>query len=462
MGEKTCVILYAVQSIPSEGILGIPIAECIQQRVLPLLGSIAKVALGGRTSLVSCLPPSWSKHVPTSILKARVVTVPAHTTTISTSVKIAALFVQPYLTTDRTLAANVTSVSSQVQTPSSAAMCARSIFKVHRSGLNISLVVATKRRRNDREPHLPSSPKRRPQPPRASTAIFAANSFLAPYGRSMLEAQGTKGRRSLSLTKRHSKRQRKINMASLCLRDWTLELLVRLMRRKVSVCISLWRPRCLLLVYELLAQSSHQQVPRTYPPREFSFPTSELLASYVSARFSVVVTANTTLTYGRPVTGKAEFRQSHNGRYEDRVEIIFEDEQLDRQFVIVRPLRAIVGSQADHDLLRPTAPFVPRKRRTREPETEVLPGVLPPALKAIPYVVKLPQAGIPKNLSETLSTGSSTDIIGRVRRIFLPKTWDCTTYSRHFKNLIWIEEYRMESVVRLIIKIVWSLIRLQE
>jgi helicase MOV-10 len=112
----------------------------------------------------------------------------------------------------------------------------------------------------------------------------------------------------------------------------------------------------------------------------------------------------------------------------------------------VRPVRAIVGSQADHDLLRPKAPFVPRKRTTRKPVTEVLPGISPPALNAIPYVVKLSLADIPKNLSQTLSTGSLSDVVGRVRRIFLPKAWDSATYGRHFKNLIWIEEYQMEYV----------------
>jgi helicase MOV-10 len=164
----------------------------------------------------------------------------------------------------------------------------------------------------------------------------------------------------------------------------------------------------------------------------------------VSIRFSIAVAIRTTLTCGRPRTGKVDFRQNHNGRYEDRIEIIFEDEALGQQFVIVRPLQAIVGSQADHDMLRPKAPFVPRKRTARKPETEILPGILPPALKAIPYVVKLAHAHIPKNLSETLSTGSVSDVVGRVRRIFLPKVWDSATYSRHFKNLIWIEEHQME------------------
>jgi helicase MOV-10 len=144
------------------------------------------------------------------------------------------------------------------------------------------------------------------------------------------------------------------------------------------------------------------------------------------------------------LTGRVEFRQSYNGRYEDRVEIIFEDEKLGQQFVIVRPLRAVVGSQADHDLLKPKTPFVPRKRTARKPEQEVLPGILPPALNAIPYTVKLSKADIPNNLAETLSSGSSSEVIDRVRRIFLPKRWDSATYARHFKNLIWIEEHRME------------------
>jgi helicase MOV-10 len=144
------------------------------------------------------------------------------------------------------------------------------------------------------------------------------------------------------------------------------------------------------------------------------------------------------------VTGQVQFRQSHNGRYEDRLEIIFEDQKLGQRFVIVRPLKAIIGSQADHDLLRPTAPFVPRKRTTRKPETDVVPGVSPPALNAIPYAVKLPHSNIPNNLPEILASGSLSDIIGRVRRILFPKAWDTATYDRHFKNLIWIEEYRME------------------
>lgn len=160
------------------------------------------------------------------------------------------------------------------------------------------------------------------------------------------------------------------------------------------------------------------------------------------------VTQSSVLTFGRSVTGQVKFREANNGHYEDRLEIIFEDERLGQRFIIVRPVRAIIGNKEDHELLKPVAPFIPRKRIARDPETEILEGVLPPTLKAIPYVVKLAQSEIPKNLSLSLSTGSGSlsDVIGRVRRIFLPKSWDSNSYGRHFKNLLWVEEYRMECV----------------
>lgn len=145
------------------------------------------------------------------------------------------------------------------------------------------------------------------------------------------------------------------------------------------------------------------------------------------------------------MTARIKFSEIDHGRYEDRLEILFEDSSLGYQrFVIVRPLKAIVGNKADYELLKAYAPFVPRKRIVREPETQVLEGVLPPTLKAIPYVVALCRADIPKPLAVSLSTGPMQEVVSRIRRVFLPRIWDSNTYGRHFKNLLWVEEYRME------------------
>lgn len=126
------------------------------------------------------------------------------------------------------------------------------------------------------------------------------------------------------------------------------------------------------------------------------------------------------------------------------MKILFEDSSLRQRFATVRPLKATVGNKADYKLFKAYAPFVPRKRVMRELETKIVEGVLAPTLKAIPYVIALCCADIPKPLAVSLSTGSMHKVVSRVRRVFLPRTWDSNTYGRHFKNLLWVEEYRME------------------
>lgn len=138
------------------------------------------------------------------------------------------------------------------------------------------------------------------------------------------------------------------------------------------------------------------------------------------------------------------FKQSHIGRYQDRVEFMFEDIQLQKRFLICRTLQAIVGSKADHQLLQPKAPYVPKERLVRQPELTVVEGIAPPSLTVIPYVFKLPQANIPKPLLSTLSNGSVSETVKSVRRMFLPSVLNSDSYARHFKHLLWVEEFRME------------------
>lgn len=82
------------------------------------------------------------------------------------------------------------------------------------------------------------------------------------------------------------------------------------------------------------------------------------------------------IVYGRDTRLTISFTQIYRGRYEDRAEILFEDTQLGKEFVIVRALRVIVGSRADHAALQPTAPYVPRRRTNRAPVNEVIPGIV--------------------------------------------------------------------------------------
>ncbi|KAK7046911.1 Rna helicase [Favolaschia claudopus] len=160
--------------------------------------------------------------------------------------------------------------------------------------------------------------------------------------------------------------------------------------------------------------------------------------------FSVDYVPPRTVGYNIPYSFSVTLLQAHNGRAEDRLEILFEDMQLKKRFMIARVVRVIVGNRRDHENFRPSAPFKPRKRAARQPETNVVEGVLPPSLKAVPYVAPLPKATIPPYLVPVLSTGSTTSIIDNLRRLYLPPVVDSNTYARHYKFLLWIEEFRME------------------
>lgn len=150
------------------------------------------------------------------------------------------------------------------------------------------------------------------------------------------------------------------------------------------------------------------------------------------------------LVYGRTAKATASFTQEHLGIYEDRVELVFEDTRLNKRFMIARTVRAIIASPEYNDL-QPKAPFVPKKRTSRNRAADIEPGDPPPALGAIPYVVKLPLALIPDYITKILSTsGSLANTIRNFKSSVLPRVLQDATYGRHFKGLLWAEEYRSE------------------
>lgn len=154
--------------------------------------------------------------------------------------------------------------------------------------------------------------------------------------------------------------------------------------------------------------------------------------------------------YNRDITPRLSvkiivtLRQMYIGRYEDRLEMTFEDIQLKKRFLISRAINAVVGNKEEHEKLKATAPYIPRRRTERKPETRIIEGVRPPALNAIPYVGKLPQAAIPRDLLAMLSDGSVKETVNRLRRAYLPGILDSDSFARHFRTLIWIEEQRSE------------------
>ncbi|KAK7676351.1 hypothetical protein QCA50_020692 [Cerrena zonata] len=151
------------------------------------------------------------------------------------------------------------------------------------------------------------------------------------------------------------------------------------------------------------------------------------------------------IRYGQDLRIKISFKQQYLGRYEDRLEIVFEDLTLNKSFVIVRPVTATVGSKEDHDALKPVTPYQPKKRGSRDPETSVVAGPPPTATKVVRWVTKLPWAEIPKNISSILIEGDPPDETARnLQLTVLPPRINTDTYARYYQTLLWVEEFRMQ------------------
>ncbi|TFY71299.1 hypothetical protein EVG20_g1692 [Dentipellis fragilis] len=151
------------------------------------------------------------------------------------------------------------------------------------------------------------------------------------------------------------------------------------------------------------------------------------------------------LTFGRRVVLIVTLQEKTLGYYEDRLEISLEDVSLNQRFTIVRSMKARVGSKADHELLKPIAPYKPRPRGIRPQEKDVVEGIAPPALDAVKYVVTLPRAEIPKQVTSIISTGAVGKVVDQLKRTVLPPALTSESYGRFFKTLLWVEEHRMES-----------------
>jgi helicase MOV-10 len=135
--------------------------------------------------------------------------------------------------------------------------------------------------------------------------------------------------------------------------------------------------------------------------------------------------------------------------YEDILYLVFEDIKQRQKFLIARTVRTVVASTGYEDLL-PQAQSVPKKRISRNRTTNIEPGEAPPALSTIRYVVPLSEASIPEYIAKILSRGGSlSNIIWQFQSSILPRSLQDTTYWRHFKALLWAEEYRSEYVLHL-------------
>lgn len=71
---------------------------------------------------------------------------------------------------------------------------------------------------------------------------------------------------------------------------------------------------------------------------------------------------NQVVGYGIDTTLNVTCTQSNRGRFEARVDILFEDTRSAERFVIARPVLVVIGNVEEHRTLQPVTPYVATRR----------------------------------------------------------------------------------------------------
>jgi helicase MOV-10 len=163
----------------------------------------------------------------------------------------------------------------------------------------------------------------------------------------------------------------------------------------------------------------------------------------LSHSFAVNIPTNTYLSARTPLKGTVVFdSQGSRGRFQDRLELMFYDTVTLRKFAIVKPLSIIVGNKEDYEILKPIAPYIPKKKLQREPIKQVTPGEPPEALAVVKWTAKLLPYELPKALKTILDMPVVKERIRLLRSGFVPRGLSSESHARWFHVMLFIEEHQ--------------------
>jgi len=173
------------------------------------------------------------------------------------------------------------------------------------------------------------------------------------------------------------------------------------------------------------------------------------------------LTRNQVVGYGVDATLGVTCTQSNWGRFEARVELLFEDARTGERFVIARPVLAAIGNVEEHRALQPISPYVvPKRPREQRQVTEIEGGVvswspkprcrqrcfnycqMPPFETSIPWKSRIPFYYIPGDLFAFLNKRQPNMVVETGRK-FLPQQLTPGTYTQMFQVLLWCEEFKI-------------------
>ncbi|KAI5115099.1 hypothetical protein M0805_002344 [Coniferiporia weirii] len=139
------------------------------------------------------------------------------------------------------------------------------------------------------------------------------------------------------------------------------------------------------------------------------------------------------------------------GRFQGRLELVFEVPSQKRRFVITRPILATVGDKADHEVLMAAMPFIQHKRGREEDITDIIECIPSPTAEDIAWANKIGIYDPPKSLISAAfsDNGKPSQIANAIRLKFMRGSFDTPTYARHFQVMLWIEEEKAKYALRL-------------
>lgn len=165
------------------------------------------------------------------------------------------------------------------------------------------------------------------------------------------------------------------------------------------------------------------------------------------ARFSATLIGKSRMIpSNRPRTIVVAFHPAYSGRYEDTLELAFHDVERRHRFVITRRVHAIVGSQDDHQQLKPKAPYSKKKYTPFEHTGWIVPSLRPPTWSATKWAIMLPSFNIPNDLIKAAFDRTPRAAHAAMKSL-LPQSFNQDTYGRFFQSIVYIEEEQLRSAI---------------
>ncbi|KAJ7474539.1 P-loop containing nucleoside triphosphate hydrolase protein [Mycena galericulata] len=145
-------------------------------------------------------------------------------------------------------------------------------------------------------------------------------------------------------------------------------------------------------------------------------------------------------------TLSAKFHPSFEGEYEDVLELIFLESSTKERFLITRKLRAVVGSEDDHEQIKPKSAYARRKLAPFQFNGPIIRSLRPPTWGPIKWASHLQEFKPPKDLIQAAfgphPRSSAKALLQGVKR-FLPSAFTANTYREQFQVLLYIEDEQM-------------------